>query len=68
MLKRTSVNLWDDQKVRDALAANGRNNTFSLSAMNEGSYEVYTVADASGGPSKDVHDYATGRTGRRTTR
>jgi nicotinamidase-related amidase len=58
LLKRTSVNSWDDQKVRDALAANGRNNTFSLSAMNKGSYEVYTVADASGGTSKDVHDYA----------
>ena len=25
LLERTSMNSWDDQKVRDALAANGRN-------------------------------------------
>ena len=46
LLERTSMNSWDDQKVRDALAANGRkkvvvsglwtefcNNTFSISSM-----------------------------------
>ncbi|NPT59881.1 hydrolase [Paraburkholderia elongata] len=71
VLERTSMNSWDDQKVRDALAANGRNkvvvsglwtevcnNTFALCAMNEGGYEIYMVADASGGTSKDGHDYA----------
>ncbi|HGL6720247.1 hydrolase [Burkholderia contaminans] len=70
-LERTSMNSWDDQKVRDALAANGRkkvivsglwtevcNTTFALSAMLEGDYEIYMVADASGGTSKDAHDYA----------
>ncbi|WP_257249515.1 hydrolase [Burkholderia cepacia] len=70
-LERTSMNSWDDQKVRDALAANGRkkvvvsglwtevcNTTFALCAMLEGGYEIYMVADASGGTSKDAHDYA----------
>ena len=71
VLERTSMNSWDDKKVRDALKANGRNkvvvsglwtevcnNTFALSAMLEGDYEIYMVEDASGGTSKDGHDYA----------
>src|ERR1700675_5006937 len=71
VLERTSMNSWDDQKVRDALKANKRNkvvvaglwtevcnNTFSLSAMLEGGYEIYMVADASGGTSKEAHDHA----------
>ncbi|HEX7910906.1 MAG TPA: hydrolase [Paraburkholderia sp.] len=71
LLERTSMNSWDDQKVRDALAANGRNKvvvsglwtevcntTFALCAMLEGNYEIYMVADASGGTSKDAHDFA----------
>lgn len=71
LLERTSMNSWDDQKVRDALATNGRskvlvaglwtevcNITFALSAMLEGGYEIYMVADASGGTSKEAHDYA----------
>jgi len=71
ILERTSMNSWDDQKVRDALAANGRkkvvvsglwtevcNNTFANSAMLEGGYEIYMVADASGGTSKEAHDYS----------
>lgn len=71
ILERTSMNSWDDQKVRDALAKNGKkkvvvaglwtevcNTTFSLCAMLEGDYEIYMVADASGGTSKDAHDYA----------
>lgn len=71
VLERTSMNSWDDQKVRDALAANGRkkvvvaglwtevcNTTFALCAMLEGDYEIYMVADASGGTSKDAHDFA----------
>ncbi len=71
VLERTSMNSWDDQKVRDALAANGRkkvvvaglwtevcNTTFALCAMLEGEYEIYMVADASGGTTKDAHDYA----------
>jgi nicotinamidase-related amidase len=31
---------------------------FALSAMAEGGYEIYMVADASGGTSKEAHDYA----------
>jgi nicotinamidase-related amidase len=74
LLERTSMNSWDDQKVRDALAKNaaqGRkkivvsglwtevcNLSFALSAMNDTDYEIYMVADASGGTSKDAHDYA----------
>jgi nicotinamidase-related amidase len=71
ILERTSMNSWDDKKVRDALAANGRkkvvvaglwtevcNTTFALCAMLEGAYEIYMVADASGGTSKEAHDFA----------
>ncbi|MFA9217855.1 MAG: hydrolase [Sphingomonadaceae bacterium] len=71
ILERTSMNSWDDQKVRDALAKNGKkkvivaglwtevcNNSFALCAMAEGGYEIYMVADASGGTSKEAHDYA----------
>ncbi|MEL6479875.1 MAG: hydrolase [Pseudomonadota bacterium] len=74
ILERTSMNSWDDQKVRDALAQNGRkkvivsglwtevcNVTFALSAMLEGGYEIYMVADASGGTSMDAHKYAMDR-------
>jgi nicotinamidase-related amidase len=73
-LERTSMNSWDDQKVRDALAANGQkkvivsglwtevcNNSFALSAMHDAGYEIYMVADASGGTSKEAHDYAMDR-------
>ncbi|APD85942.1 hydrolase [Alteromonas sp. Mex14] len=71
ILERTSMNSWDDQKVRDALAQNGRqkvivsglwtevcNTTFALSAMHDANYEIYMVVDASGGTSQDAHDYA----------
>ncbi|MEM6623215.1 MAG: hydrolase [Pseudomonadota bacterium] len=74
LLERTSMNSWDDQKVRDALAKNGQkkvvvsglwtevcNTTFALSAMLEGGYEIYMVADASGGTSIDAHKYAMDR-------
>ncbi len=71
ILERTSMNSWDDQKVRDALKANGRkkvivaglwtevcNTTFALCAMLESEYEIYMVADASGGTTKEAHDFA----------
>lgn len=76
ILERTSMNSWDDQNVRDALAKHaadggeGRrkivvsglwtevcNTMFALSAMRAG-YDVYMVADASGGTSDDAHRYA----------
>ncbi len=71
ILERSSMNSWDDQNVRDALAANKRkkvvvsgnwtevcNVTFALSAMLEGGYEIYMVSDASGGTSAEAHKYA----------
>jgi nicotinamidase-related amidase len=71
LLERTSMNSWDDQKVRDSLAATGRrkvvvsglwtevcNASFALSAMLEGGYEIYMVEDASGGTTRSAHDYA----------
>jgi len=74
ILERTSMNSWDDQKVRDALAEAGRkkvivsglwtevcNTTFAISAMLEGGYEIYMVADASGGTSEDAHKFAMDR-------
>jgi nicotinamidase-related amidase len=74
ILERTSMNSWDDQNVRDALAATGRkkivvsglwtevcNLMFALSAMNDSDYEIYMVADASGGTSVDAHKYAMDR-------
>ncbi len=74
ILERTSMNSWDDQNVRDALAANGRrkvvvsglwtevcNLMFSLDAIREGEYEIYMVADASGGTSVEAHKYAMDR-------
>ncbi len=78
ILERTSMNSWDDQNVRDALAKNaadGRrkivvaglwtevcNITFALSALHDvPDYEIYMVADASGGTSLDAHKYAMDR-------
>ncbi|RZG43549.1 hydrolase [Acinetobacter wuhouensis] len=71
LLERTSMNSWDDQKVRDSLAKNNRkkiivsglwtevcNLTFALSALHDTDYEIYMVADASGGTTKEAHDYA----------
>ncbi|MEZ5934050.1 MAG: hydrolase [Alphaproteobacteria bacterium] len=77
LLERSSMNSWDDQKVRDALArsaADGRkkivvsglwtevcNLTFALSCLKDTDYEIYMVADASGGTSVDAHNYAMDR-------
>jgi nicotinamidase-related amidase len=74
ILERTSMNSWDDQNVRDALAAIGRkkvvvsglwtevcNCMFAIDAMREGGYEIYMVADASGATSADAQKYAMDR-------
>jgi nicotinamidase-related amidase len=74
ILERTSMNSWDDKKVRDALAKNGRkkvvvsglwtevcNAMFALDAMRDGRYEIYMVADASGGTTIEAHEYAMDR-------
>jgi nicotinamidase-related amidase len=77
VLERTSMNSWDDLKVREALGANaagGRkkivvsglwtevcNTTFALSCLADTDYEIYMVADASGGTTADAHKYAMDR-------
>ena len=74
ILERTSMNSWDDQNVRDALAATGRkkivvsglwtevcNLMFALSAIKDSQYEIYMVADASGATSVDAQKYAMDR-------
>ncbi|MGD1933555.1 MAG: hydrolase [Candidatus Phaeomarinobacter sp.] len=71
ILERTSLNSWDDQKVRDVLSKSGRkkvivaglwtgicNTMFSLSAMDEGGYEIYMVDDASGDTSVAAQSYS----------
>lgn len=77
LLERSSMNSWDDQKVRDALAKNaaeGRkklvvaglwtevcNTTFALSCLQDTDYEIYMVADASGGTTLEAHNRAMDR-------
>lgn len=73
-LERTSMNSWDDQKVRDALEKNNRkkvvvsglwtevcNLTFALSCLHDTDYEIYMVSDASGGTSQEAHNRAMDR-------
>lgn len=68
------MNSWDDQKVRDALLGHAKsgaskvvvsglwtevcNLTFALSCLKDTDLEIYMVADASGGTTKEAHDYA----------
>lgn len=67
---RTTINVWEDREVREAIIATGRKKLIicalwteacltypSLDAINEG-YEVYTVADAIGGTSVVAHEMA----------
>jgi nicotinamidase-related amidase len=74
IIERTSMNSWDEPNLRDALAAAARkkivvsglwtevcNLMFALDAIREGGYEIYMVADASGGTSVDAHKYAMDR-------
>ncbi|WP_112313509.1 hydrolase [Pseudogemmobacter bohemicus] len=77
LLERTSMNSWDDLKVRRALARHAEkgakkivvsglwtevcNTTFALSCLADTDYEIYMVADASGGTSLDAHKYAMDR-------
>ena len=72
LLERTSMNSWDDQKVRDALAKNGRkkvvvsglwtevcNNSFALSrdARRAATRSTWSPTPPAA-PRKDAHDYA----------
>ncbi|NEO71057.1 hydrolase [Moorena sp. SIO3H5] len=67
LLERTSMNSWDDPKVRDAVGLTGRKklilsglwtevciNLCAFSAMQD-NYEVYVVEDACGGTSEMAH-------------
>ncbi len=70
---RTSMNAWDDQRIRDAAKQSGRPKLViaglwtevcvtmpAIEALRAG-YEVYAVTDASGGTSKEAHDMAVQR-------
>jgi nicotinamidase-related amidase len=69
-IDRTSINAWEDRDFLEAIRATGRKKlimaalwteaclTFpTLDALREG-YDVYAVADAVGGTSKEAHDSA----------
>ncbi|MUG33313.1 MULTISPECIES: hydrolase [Psychrobacter] len=74
LLERSSMNSWDDQNVRDALAENAKNGrkkivvsglwtevcnlSFALSCLQDTDYEIYMVADASGGTTVEAHQWA----------
>lgn len=72
-IDRTTMNTWEDDRVTDAVKKIGKKKIVIaalwtevcgvmpvLSAIKEG-YEVYFVVDASGGVSKDAHEYAIDR-------
>jgi nicotinamidase-related amidase len=72
-LDRTSMNAWDDQRVRDAVNQTGRSKLLigglwtevcvlmpALDALKAG-YEVYAVTDAAGGTSIEAHEMAVQR-------
>lgn len=69
-IDRTSINSWEDADFRKAVEATGRKKLLMtalwteaclslpvLDALKEG-YEVYPIADAVGGTSKEAHDIA----------
>lgn len=69
-IDRTTLNSWEDPRVRKAIEDTGRQKIIiaglwtevcvalpTLSAMADG-YEVFVVTDASGGASKEAHDMA----------
>ena len=69
-IDRTTLNAWEDKKFKTAVQATGRKKLLlaglwtevcvtlpALSAMEDG-YEIYAVADASAGSSKQTHQMA----------
>jgi len=69
-IDRTALNAWEDKKFKAAVQATGRKKLLlaglwtevcvtlpALSAMEDG-YEIYAVADASAGSSKQAHQMA----------
>ena len=72
-IERTSMNSWDDAKFREAVRSSGRKKLVlaglwtescivmpAMEAMRDG-HEVYFVADACGGATKEAHDMAVQR-------
>ncbi|NEN05029.1 hydrolase [Diaminobutyricibacter tongyongensis] len=70
IIDRTTMNAWEDQNVVDAIKATGRRKIVIsglwtevclvlpvLSALAQG-YEIYVVADASGGVTAEAHEHA----------
>lgn len=70
VIDRTTMNAWEDDRVVEAIRATGRRKIVlsglwtevclvlpALSALGQG-YEVYVVADASGGVTKAAHEHA----------
>jgi nicotinamidase-related amidase len=70
VIDRTTMNAWEDDRVVEAIKATGRRKIVlsglwtevclvlpALSALGQG-YEVYVVADASGGVTKAAHEHA----------
>ncbi|MGW7365836.1 hydrolase [Streptomyces sp. NPDC054841] len=70
IIDRTTMNAWEDRAVVEAVKATGRKKIVlsglwtevclvlpALSALGQG-YEVYVVADASGGVTKEAHEHA----------
>jgi nicotinamidase-related amidase len=70
IIDRTTMNAWEDERVVEAIKATGRTKIIlsglwtevclvlpALSALGQG-YEVFVVADASGGVSTEAHDLA----------
>lgn len=69
-IDRTAINCWEDQNLKKAVEGTGRKKLIlaglwteacvtypALSALEDG-YEVYVVADACGGATKEAHDMA----------
>ena len=73
IIDRTTMNAWEDNAVVEAIKATGRKKIIisglwtevcvvlpTLSALGQG-YEVYVVADASGGVTPQAHEHAISR-------
>ncbi|MDX2176489.1 MAG: hydrolase [Candidatus Sumerlaeia bacterium] len=70
IIERSSMNSWEDAKFVDAVKKHGRKKLVMAALWTEvclcfpaleataAGYEVYAVADASGGTSREAHDYA----------
>lgn len=72
-IDRTTMNTWEDERVRNVVRQTGRHKLIIAGLWTEvcvvmptidakeAGYEVYVVADASGGTSKEAHEMAMAR-------